>query len=166
MRKLINAAFMFAVASTCILLMYGCSDTDKLKPLVITKKIIYHDPILEHDFSRPVFVIPPRYNPKGTNNPFMTAEEHSNADRRVAKIAKKNVINIPITTLTSARLSRLNLTSVVVNHTFAYAFFTVGNSSRCYKATIGDFVGKRGITIVDITPGQVHLSNGDTLING
>jgi len=161
MKKLINIAFVFAMASTCLLLVYGC-DTQE-KPLVITKHVIYPDPLLEFDFTARVFDIPPRYSPKGVFNPFMTTEEHRLADIRNAKIATTVAIDVPITTLTSDVLGRLNLTSVVVNHTFAYAFFTVGKSKKCYKATVGDYLGKEGLTITSITPGVVLLSDGNTL---
>ena len=146
MKKLINAVFVFVMASTCLLLVYGCNAQEE-GPVVITKYVIYPDPILEHDFTLPVFDIPPRYNPEGVINPFITTTEHDEADLRNAKITKKVVIEIPMTTLTRVEMSKLHLTSVIVNHTFAYAFFTVGSSSRCYKATMGDYVGKKGITI-------------------
>ena len=160
MKKLINIAFVFAMASTCLLLVYGC---DTKGPRVITKHVLYPDPILEFDFAARVFDVPPRYNPEGVFNPFMTTEEHRVADIRNAKIANTVVIDVPMTTLTSASMSKLNLTGVVVNHTFAYAFFTIGRSERCYKAAVGDYVGKRGISITSITPGMVHLSDGDIL---
>lgn len=163
MKKLINIAFVFAMVSTCFVLVYGCGE--QVGPVVITKSIVYPDPLLEHDFTAAVYDIPPRYNPEGVVNPFMTTEDYLAATKRKvkAKIAEKEVIDVPMTTLTSAALRDLNLTSVVVNHTFAYAFFTVGNSEKCYKATVGNHVGTDGITITGITPGVVHLSDGNTL---
>jgi len=161
MKRLINISFVFAVVSTCLVLVYGCGEVKG--PMVITKSIIYPDPLLEHDFTARAYDVPLRYNPEGVVNPFMTLADHRAAAVRTAKIAKTDVIDVPITTLTSAALRDLNLTSVVVNHTFAYAFFTVGSSEKCYKATIGDYVGKNGITITSITPGVVHLSDGNTL---
>lgn len=161
MKKLINIAFVFAMVSTCLVLMYGCGQQQG--PTIVRKAVIYPDPLLEHDFTAKAYDIPLRYNPKGVVNPFMTIEDYRLAALREVKVAKTVVIDVPMTTLTSAALKDLNLTSVVVNHTFAYAFFTVGSSKKCYKATVGNYVGMKGITITGITPGVVHLSDGNTL---
>ena len=58
MKKLITVAFVLAFVGTCLALYSEGEAQDK--PVVITKKVVYHDPILDEDFSAKEFPIPPR----------------------------------------------------------------------------------------------------------
>jgi hypothetical protein len=154
MKKLINVAFVFAVVSTCLALVYGCGAPES--PVVITKSVKYHDPILDYDFTPTVHEIPPRYTRDGVVNPFM------NKPKVVVKVVKK--IAVPRTQLTRWILPKLQLTSVVITSKSSFAFFTGPGDGRTYKGISGDFIGRSGATILDITSGTVHLSTGLKLV--
>lgn len=153
MKKLIMCAFVLAVVGTLLVII---TDSDAKSPLVITKKVIYTDPMLEYDFTAKVYDIPPVYNPDKKVDPFMDIFP---AEKKEDKVAA----NIPETPLTKWRTSQLKLTSIIVNHVFAYAYFTTPANERVYRAEVGNYIGKSGTTISSIKTGMVGLSDGEVL---
>ena len=152
MKKLIFAAFVLTIVGA---LMAITTDSKVKEPLVITKKVIYHDPILDYDFSAKVHPVPPKYNPDKIN-PFMAIFP---AEKKKDDI----VANIPETPLTKWRTSQLKLTSIIVNHVFAYAYFITPSDARVYRAEVGNYIGKSGTTISSIKTGVVSLSDGNVI---
>jgi len=153
MKKIIFAAFVLAIVGTCLEII---TDSDAKSPLVITKKVISTDPRLEYDFTPKVYDIPPVYNPDKKVDPFMSIFPAENKEDKV-------MANIPETPLTKWRTSQLKLTSIIVNHVFAYAYFTIPNEERVYRAEVGNYIGKSGTTISSIKTGVVSLSDGDVI---
>jgi Tfp pilus assembly protein PilP len=153
MKKLIIAAFVMAIFGTSLAII---TDSDAQSPLVIRKKVVQLDPLLTYDFKARVFPAPPKYDPNKKVDPFMDifpAQE------------KKDVIaaNVPETPLTKWRTSQLKLTSIIVNHAFAYAYFTTPADARVYRAEVGNYIGKSGTTISCIKTGVVSLSDGNVV---
>ena len=126
------------------------------EPLIITKKIYYPDPLLLVDFTPTVHVIPPMYSSTHKIDPFMVIEP---AEEKV--VVRKGVV--PTTPLTKWTVGQLELTSVVVNHVFAYAYFTTPGSTKVYRGEVGNHVGQSGSTIAGISPGVITLSNGTSI---
>ena len=151
--------FIVAVSLTGITVF---ADDPITEPLVITKQVIYPDPLLTHDFTSMVHDIPPVYTSKGKINPFLVilpAEPKKAKRQELVKL-------VPTTPLTKWAVGQLKLTSIVVNHVFAYAYFTTPESARVYRGEIGNYVGKNGSTIASIEPGVVILADGtDISIN-
>jgi Tfp pilus assembly protein PilP len=143
-----------AIVGTCLAII---TDSDAKDPLVITKKMIYTDPILEYDFTAKVHDIPPIYNPEGKENPFLIIEPAQE------KVIEASLVDLPETPLTRWVITQLKLTSIVVNHVFAYAYFTTPENKRVYRAEVGNYIGKSGATISSIKTGVVSLSNGDVI---
>jgi len=153
MKKIIFAAFVLAIVGTCLEII---TDSDAKSPLVITKKVISTDPRLEYDFTPKVYDIPPVYNPDKKVDPFMSIFPAENKEDKV-------MANIPETPLTKWKTSQLKLTSIIVNHVFAYAYFITPENEKVYRAEVGNYIGKKGTTISSIKTGVVSLSNGDVV---
>ena len=127
------------------------------KAVIITKPVIYPDPLLEYDYSAKVYPVPPVYDPENKPDPFMV----------ILPAQKKEdegmLADVPTTPLTKWRVSQLKLTSVIVNHVFAYAYFTTPESAKVYRGEVGNYVGKYGTTIASIKYGTVNLSDGTSI---
>ena len=156
MRKLIMCAFVLAFVGTCLVII---TDSSAKGPLVITKKIFYPDPLLMHDFTAKTYIVPPVYDPDRKINPFLVilpAEEKATKKQELVKL-------VPTTPLTKWAVGQLKLTSVVINHVFAYAYFTTPESTRVYRGEVGNYVGKSGGTIASIEYGVVNLTDGTNI---
>ena len=129
------------------------------EPLIITKKVIYPDDLLDHDWSSKTYEIPPPYNPEGKTDPFLVILPAEPTKAKKQELAKL----VPTTPLTKWTVGQLELTSVIVNHVFAYAYFTTPANSKVYRGEVGNYVGKLGSTIASIEYGVVNLSDGTNL---
>lgn len=125
-------------------------------PEVVVEKGLIDNSILDYDFTSTVYEIPPRYQPEGAINPFTPVVKET---PRV-KVAR---LLLPDTPFTKYMVSQLTLTGIVITSSSAYAFFMLPNNGKCYKSTVGDYIGRGGIKIADIKTGSVHLSDGSII---
>lgn len=154
-----NITLVLAIIAVALIGITVLAEDVKTEPLIIIKPVIYPDPILDHDWSATKHNIPPMYDPEGKTDPFMVilpAQEKADEGQLVAK-------DVPTTPLTKWRVSQLKLTSVIVNHVFAYAYFTTPENSKVYRGEVGNYVGKYGSTIASIKYGVVSLTDGTNL---
>jgi len=107
-----------------------------------------------------VYDVPLPYSGKGKTNPFMVIESDT---PKIVK-AKKEKIVVPSTPLTRWVITQFRLTGVVITSKSALAFFTGPDNGKAYTARSGDYIGRAGIKVVNITTGVVHLSNGRKLV--
>lgn len=156
MKKLITLAFFFALVGTLVGLFVDAHAEEI--PIVIQRQVPVYDPILDYDFSTKAYPIPPRYNPHGKIDPFMNIEQ-----AEIRKPGTALLKTIPKTPLTKFELSKLRLTSVIVNHHFAYAYFITPDGPIVLRAEVGNYIGKLGSTITSIEPGIVNMSDGNVI---
>jgi len=163
--KSIVIALMFGIAvvalTSTISDIYLDVSAASDQPAVETIDPPIDNSILDYDFTPAVYEIPPRYS-RGGVNPF-TEIESEKPKIVIVKVEKKRIV-IPSTPLTRWVLPQLNLTGVVITSKSALAFFTGPNNGKAYTGKIGDYIGRAGIKIHNITTGVVHLSNGSKLV--
>jgi len=123
---------------------------------VVVNEVYERDPILDYDFTLTEWPAPPRYQPPGMINPFIPVV---NEKPRV-EVAK---VILPDTPFTKYMTSQLTLTGIVINSSSGYAFFTLPNNGKSYKAAVGDYIGRKGVKISSIVSGGVHMSDGNVI---
>ncbi len=163
---LIVAIFGIAVVSLTSSLS-GMYDGTVIKKAVAAEEeeleVIDDNFLAEYDLTEPVHDTPPPYSGKGKTNPFVVIESEKPKILKVKRVEKVKIV-VPSTPLTRWVITHLNLTGVVITSESTLAFFTGPDSGKAYTGRPGDYIGRVGIKIDNITTGVVHLSNGRRLV--